>query len=211
MTKDAADRDAVDTDPVAKRGPGRPRGSSTHETRDRLINVARSHFARTGFAGASLRAIGAEAGVDASLIRHHFGDKSGLLVATMELPVNPAEILQKVITQGPDGMGERVVRAFLTSWDPHPEVFSTMIRTALTSGDPGQTPGLQVAQQIVIAALRQVLDGDDRDLRAELIVAQIIGMAQLRYVGQLEPLASASIDEVVAIYGPAIQAAVDLS
>ena len=198
-------------DAVTKRGPGRPRGSSAQETRERLITVARSHFAKSGFAGASLRAIGAEAGVDASLIRYHFGDKSGLLVATMELPVNPAEILQKVIAQGPEGMGERLVRAFLTSWDPHAEVFSAMIRTALTSGDPQQAPGLQVAQQIVIAALRQVLDGDDRLLRAELIAAQIIGMALLRYVVQLAPLASASIDEVVAIYGPAIQAAVDRS
>lgn len=198
-------------DAVTKRGPGRPRGSSAQETRERLITVARSHFAKSGFAGASLRAIGAEAGVDASLIRYHFGDKSGLLVATMELPVNPAEILQKVIAQGPEGMGERLVRAFLTSWDPHAEVFSAMIRTALTSGDPQQAPGLQVAQQIVIAALRQVLDGDDRLLRAELIAAQIIGMALLRYVVQLAPLASASIDEVVATYGPAIQAAVDRS
>ena len=204
MTKKSLAKDAA-----AKRGPGRPRGSSTQETRDRLISVARSHFARTGFAGASLRAIGAEAGVDASLIRHHFGDKSGLLVATMELPVNPAEILQEVIAQGPDGMGERVVRAYLTSWDPHAEVFSAMIRTALTSGDPQEAPGIQVAQEIVIAALRQVLDGDDRDLRAELIVAQIVGLAQLRYVVQLDPLASASVDEVVAIYGPAIQAAAD--
>ena len=206
MTKKPVTKDAA-----AKRGPGRPRGSSTQETRDRLISVARSHFARTGFAGASLRAIGAEAGVDASLIRHHFGDKSGLLVATMELPVNPAEILQEVIAQGPDGMGERVVRAYLTSWDPHAEVFSAMIRTALTSGDPQEAPGIQVAQEIVIAALRQVLDGDDRDLRAELIVAQIVGLAQLRYVVQLDPLASASVDEVVAIYGPAIQAAADRS
>jgi len=201
----------VTQDAVTKRGPGRPRGSSAQETRERLITVARSHFAKSGFAGASLRAIGAEAGVDASLIRYHFGDKSGLLLATMELPVNPAEILQKVIAQGPEGMGERLVRAFLTSWDPHAEVFSAMIRTALTSGDPQQAPGLQVAQQIVIAALRQVLDGDDRLLRAELIAAQIIGMALLRYVVQLAPLASASIDEVVAIYGPAIQAAVDRS
>jgi len=201
----------VTQDAVTKRGPGRPRGFSAQETRERLITVARSHFAKSGFAGASLRAIGAEAGVDASLIRYHFGDKSGLLVATMELPVNPAEILQKVIAQGPEGMGERLVRAFLTSWDPHAEVFSAMIRTALTSGDPQQAPGLQVAQQIVIAALRQVLDGDDRLLRAELIAAQIIGMALLRYVVQLAPLASASIDEVVAIYGPAIQAAVDRS
>ncbi|HZK36066.1 MAG TPA: TetR/AcrR family transcriptional regulator, partial [Aeromicrobium sp.] len=155
-------------DPVTKRGPGRPRGSGNQETRERLITVARSHFAKSGFAGASLRAIGAEAGVDASLIRHHFGDKSGLLIATLELPVNPAEILQKVIAQGPEGMGERLVRTFLTSWDPHAEVFSAMIRTALTSGDPEDAPAHQVAQQVVIAALRQVLDGDDRNLRAEL-------------------------------------------
>ncbi|HEX4727975.1 MAG TPA: helix-turn-helix domain-containing protein, partial [Jatrophihabitans sp.] len=80
------------------RGRGRPRATDDlPDARDRLIEAARSRFASDGFDRASLRAIAADAGVDASLVRHYFGDKNGLLVATMQLPVDPTELLRKVI------------------------------------------------------------------------------------------------------------------
>ena len=57
-------------------------------------------FAAKGFGGASLRAIAGDAGVDASLISHYFGDKASLLVATMQLPVNPIEKIAAVVEGG---------------------------------------------------------------------------------------------------------------
>lgn len=186
------------------RRPGRPAGGDPEATRRRLITVARTQFAAAGYAGASLRSIAREAAVDPSLIRHYFTDKAGLLVATMELPVNPAVVIAAAVEQGVDGLGERLVRAFLTSWDPHRDVFSTIIRTAVGDSDPLQTPAIQMAQHVLIGSLLTVLDGPDRDVRAELVAAQIIGMATLRYVVSLAPLASAPIDHVVDIYGPAI-------
>ncbi|MDQ1729856.1 MAG: hypothetical protein QOK10_15, partial [Pseudonocardiales bacterium] len=69
-----------------------------------------------------MRSIAADAGVDPGLIRHYFGDKAGLLVATMQLPINPQEILRRVFAAGPDGLGTRIIRTFLTQWDPHRDV-----------------------------------------------------------------------------------------
>ena len=94
-------------------------------------------------------------------------------------------------------MAERLLRTFLTAWDPHREVFSTLVRTTLGGGDT-EAPMLQLARNVLITSLLDVLEGDDRELRATLIAGQLIGMATLRYVVELDPLADAPIEDVVA-------------
>jgi len=151
-----------------------------------------------------MRSIAREAGVDPSLISHYFGDKAQLLVATMQLPVNPIEKIAGVVADGPDGMAERLLRTFLNAWDPHREVFSTLVRTTLGGGDT-DAPMLQLARSVLIGSLLEVLEGDDRELRASFIASQLIGMATLRYVAKLDPLADAPIEDVVATYAPSMQ------
>ena len=191
---------------MTTRSRGRPAGGTTGDTRAAILAAARSQFAARGFSGASLRSIASEAGVDASLISHYFGDKSQLLVATMDLPVNPLEKLASVIAGGVDGMAERLLRTFLTAWDPHRDVFSTMVRTQLASAD-AQMPML--VRDVVAHTLADALKGDDRELRASLVGAQLFGMAVARYVLLLEPLAHTSIDEVVRRYEPSLQRLMD--
>lgn len=192
----------------ARRGRGRPRVGDSASTRTAILDAARAQFAAKGFRGASLRAIAKDAGVDASLISHYFGDKSQLLVATMQLPVNPIDKIMGVLEGGTHGLAQRLVRTFLEAWDPHRDVFSALIRTALGSGDV-EAPMLQFARNVLITSLREVISGDDTELRATLVAGQIIGMATARYVVRLEPLASASIDDVVRLYAPALQALID--
>jgi AcrR family transcriptional regulator len=193
---------------VTSRTRGRPAAGTSGDTRSEILAAARSQFAARGFSGVSLRSIAREAGVDASLISHYFGDKSALLVASMELPVNPIEKIAGVVADGPDGMAERLLRTFLSAWDPHREVFSTLVRTTLGGGDT-DAPMLQLARNVLITSLVEVIEGDDRELRATLIASEIIGMATLRYVAKLEPLTDAAIEDVVAAYGPSMQMLID--
>ena len=189
---------------TTQRPRGRPAAGTSGDTRAAILAAARSQFAARGLNGASLRSIAREAGVDASLISHYFGDKAQLLVATMQLPVNPIEKIASVVAGGPDGMAERLLRTFLSAWDPHREVFSTLVRTTLGGGDT-EAPMLQLARSVLVAKLLEVLEGDDRELRATLLASQMIGMATMRYVAKLEPLASAAIEDVVAAYAPSLQ------
>lgn len=189
---------------AANRGRGRPAGAPA-DTRNRIIGVARQHLAAKGFAGSSMRAIAREAGVDPSLISHYFGDKSGLLVATMQLPLNPIEKVVPILAGDIDGMGIALVRTFLDAWDPHREVFSALLRSTFGSSDPTTMPAIQVAQNIIVSGLRDKLSGPEADLRATLAASQIIGMATIRYVARLEPLASAPAAQVAHTLGPAIQ------
>jgi AcrR family transcriptional regulator len=187
-----------------QRGRGRPRAADGPGARERLLEAARARFATDGFDRASLRAIAADAGVDASLIRHYFGDKAGLLVATMQLPVDPSELLRSLIAAGPEGMGSRLVAGFLSAWDIHHEVLSGLIRTTIATAEAAP-PALEVLRNVVLGSLIEALDGPDGRLRANLVVAQMFGMAMLRYVLRLEPLASAPAEQVVRQYGPVLQ------
>ena len=45
----------------------------------------------------------------------------------------------------------------------------------------------------------------DAQLRATLVGSQFLGLAVMRYVGRLEPLASAPIDDLVAAIAPTVQ------
>jgi AcrR family transcriptional regulator len=178
------------------------------DRRAAILDAARSRFARQGFSAASMRAIAKDAGVDAALITHYFGDKSGLLVATMELPFNPIEKIGGALAGGPDGLAERLLRTFLGAWDDHPDLFAALVRTAF--GDrQSHPPVLELARNVVIKLVRGQLTGRDADLRASLLASQIIGLGTMRYVAKLEPVASAPAATVVRLYAPAMQQLID--
>lgn len=191
----------------AGRRRGRPSGGST-DARERIVSGARKLFAEEGFEGTSLRAIAAEAGVDASLIRHYFGDKAGLLVATMQLPVNPVELIGQVLAGGPDGLATRLLTTFLTTWDAHRDVIAGMIRTVVSSEAAG-SPLVQMLRSVVLPQVAATLPGRDRELRASLMMSEVVGLAITRYVVRLAPLADAPIEAVVSHYAPTLQKLVD--
>jgi AcrR family transcriptional regulator len=80
MVSDDTDaRAAVGTDaaPAARTGAG----AGGSDARRRIIAAAMARVAESGTAGASVRAIAAEADVSPALVLHHFGTKAGLLDA----------------------------------------------------------------------------------------------------------------------------------
>ena len=185
----------------ARRGP-RPEV----DTRAAIVAAAREEFSANGFEGASVRAVARRAEVDPALVRHYFGGKEALFAASLELPFDPSSILGTVVAGGPDGIGERLVRAFCGLWDPpeHRERLVAVLRTIVAGGDvatsiPGFVAGHLVRQMATAGG------ASDPARAAALVVSQVAGMALLRYVLELEPVASAEIDELVAWYGPTLQ------
>lgn len=73
-----------DQDPA--RRPGRPAklDRDGDNQREALLQIASAQFARSGFDGASLRAIADEAGLAHGLIRHYFGGKDALWEAAAD-------------------------------------------------------------------------------------------------------------------------------
>jgi hypothetical protein len=63
----------------------------------------------------------------------------------------------------------------------------------------------EFVQRQVLGRIARALELDQPQLRATLAASQLIGLAMLRYVVKVEPLASARTDEVVAWLGPTVQ------
>ena len=55
------------------------------QTKNKILSAALSEFASTGFNGVSTRVIAKRAGVNHTLISHHFGSKEALWKATAKL------------------------------------------------------------------------------------------------------------------------------
>jgi AcrR family transcriptional regulator len=190
------------TSPAA--APRRGRRTGGGDTRADILEAARKAFADKGFDGATMRSIASDAGVDAALVHHYFGSKEDVFVASMQLPIDPAELVSKVLAGDRDGIGERFVRAFLGVWES-PEgrgPFLALIRSAMTNDQAAA-----MLREFVTRALlgRVVAALDVEPLRVEAAAAQMVGAAMLRYVVQVEPLVSASPDELAALLSPGVQ------
>ena len=175
-------------------------------TRDEVLAAARRAFTEKGFGGASFRSIAADAGVDPGMIRHWFGDKAGLFRASMEPSVDPEVLLAGVLDGGPDGLGERLVRRLVGEWDrsgTHSPMI-ILVRSAVSHEESTVLLRDFVTGQ-VLGRLVAAMDAPDRALRASLVGSQMIGLVMARYIVRVEPLASATVDQVVTAVAPTLQ------
>ncbi|MGB3438515.1 MAG: TetR family transcriptional regulator [Actinophytocola sp.] len=174
------------------------------QTRADILAAARNQFGRRGYDGATIRGIAAEAGVNPALVHHFFGSKEQVFVAALNLPVTPAAITE-AITQGPrDQIGERVVRLFLGLWSA-PETRQSFLALVRSVAGNEQIASLmrQFLEHAVVGPVSAALDLPP--LRLTGAASQAFGLAMARYVIQVEPLASATDDEVVALVAPVLQ------
>ena len=67
---------------------GRPKGSSSLETKKKIIDVARHEFANNGYDGAAILSIAENVGIAPSAIYHYFQSKEKLYVEVFESTAN---------------------------------------------------------------------------------------------------------------------------
>lgn len=199
---------APDSGGTGRRGRGRPAGSrsGTVETRDRILAAARQEFAARGYDATSVRSIAKAAGVDPALVHHYFGAKEQIFAAATEVSFEPAFSVPDVLAGGLEGVGERLARSFVSVWE-NPVTRAPMlaiVRSAVTNDTAaGVLRGIILRR--LLERVASELKVPDPRLRAELAGAQMLGMAMMRYVIRIEPLASADIEEVVALVAPTLQ------
>ena len=183
---------------------GRPPGRTS--TRQDVLDAARRVFADRGYQQASLRTIAAEAGVDAGMLRHFFGDKAQLFQAAMLLPVDPAAALPALLAPGLDGLGERVARFFVGLWEsPQTREPFLMLVRSVTGHEESAVMFREFITEQALGRIAATIDQPNAQLRATLAASQLIGLAMARYVIKVEPLASAPVEQVIAAIAPTIQ------
>jgi AcrR family transcriptional regulator len=174
------------------RRPGRP------DTRGEIVRVARDYFQEVGYADASLRAIAARAAVDPSLVHHYFpGGKATLFAEAMQFSRDPRLVVEEVAASG--GRGAGVVRGFLGLWEGDQGGDFVSIAQAMCT-----SPAIADAVREYLAERIWTHKGAGNDAGRALVASQLMGLAWVRYVLRLEPLASAPVDEVAAMIGPTL-------
>ena len=181
------------------RRPGAP------DTRAAILASARTRFAERGFAGTTIRAVAGDAGVDAALVHHYFGTKDDLFLAAMELPVDPREVIARVLDGPVEEAAERFLRAFLSVWDA-PDMQPALLAVARGVMDPTAHRLLSEGfLPVVIQPVGVALGIDRPEHRMALVASQVMGLILVRYVMRIEPVASLTGEQVVATYAPTIQ------
>lgn len=126
-------------------------------------------------------------------------------MAAVEFPVDPAEFVPRLLEPGLEGLGDRLVRFFLRTWDsPAGSPILALIRSVVGS-ERAAVELREFVNREVLARLAGAIRLDRPELRATLVAGQLIGLAMLRYVVKVEPLASASEDEIAMWLGPSVQ------
>jgi hypothetical protein len=106
--------------------------------------------------------------------------------------------------------GERIARRFFELCE-NPRTRERVMRTVRSSADSAVGGRLLVAllSRTVMTPLLRSRRVDGLATKTELVAAQLGGIAVLRYVTRMEPVASMPVDDLVALVGPTLQATLD--
>jgi AcrR family transcriptional regulator len=167
------------------RRPGNP------ETREEIVVAARATFAEHGYVDATIRGIARRAGVDPALVHHYFENKADLFMAVAGLRHDPRQTVDAV--QEAADRGETLIRGFLASFEPQQD--SPFLVTAqAVSASPEVADAMR---EFLAERVWSRIPAHERGAPQALITAQLWGLAYVRYVLRVEPLATASIDQIV--------------
>lgn len=184
---------------------GRPRGKT--DTRNVILAAARRRFADAGYDRTSVRDVAAAADVDAAMIRHYFGSKAELFRATVGWPFDPADIARRITGGGRGEIGERLTRVFFEAWE-EPESRAPLLAILRGAATHDESAHLvrQFIQGQVYAQMAAGLAEPDAELRIDLAMGQLLGIAYLRHILQVEPIASTTVEDLIRRVAPVISA-----
>lgn len=182
---------------------GRPRGKT--DTRNVILATARRMFAAAGYDKTSVRDVAAAAGVDPAMIRHYFGSKAELFRATMGWPFEPADIAARIAGGDHDQIGERLTREFFEAWEK-PDSRAPLLAILRGAATHEESANLvrQFIQGQVYSQIAAGLAQPDGELRIDLAMSQLLGIAYLRHILQVDPIASTPVDELIRRVAPVI-------
>jgi len=182
--------------------------------------AARAVLARAGYSDTTLKAVASAAGIAPDVLASLYRNLEELLRAALQLPFDPTSAVPRLVGPGLDGMGERLVRAAMAVMQSDQMLSDIAYVGRVASDGLGSGGGLvdvvglvrgafDFVQDTVVDRALESLGVPDARMRGALITSYLAGVMITRYVVKMEPLASASDDEVVALVAPLIQRTLD--
>lgn len=156
-------------------------------TRAAILAAARQRFLRESYDSVGLRDIAGDAGVDVALISRYFGGKEGLFRDVLLADKNdgllrqpltaaelPAYLAQLVVEDGDEDRQHRM------------EMFIIMLRSA-SSPKAGEVIR-DLVHLDVLGPLAEIIGDEHADLRANMLLAILMGIGVLRTIMKVDAL-----------------------
>ncbi|MFG2295721.1 TetR/AcrR family transcriptional regulator [Streptomyces sp. NPDC048603] len=195
--------------PLPARSGRRPGDSGT---RTQILSAALQLFAAKGYSGTTIRAIADLAQVDPALVHHFFTNKEGVYQAAIGSQLSASSIfdnLQESALEDADAMTQ--VKWFARAYLSFCENETTRLAMiAIYRGALSDATTSDVYRARVEASNEQVARflgmPDTEATRSVLAIASahLLGIAILRYVARVEPLASMDFDDLITWVAPAL-------
>jgi AcrR family transcriptional regulator len=174
-------------------------------TRAALLAAAAELFAERGFDRTTVRDIATAAGVNQALVFRYFGSKDELFAAVM------ATRSRELLEESPP---EHLVRnVLLRMFEEHPRPADHPLYAALRSAGHDGAAAV-IRQQLGVdyaGALCALTEAEDAELRADLVLAWLVGISALRSLFRKEPLASADGEAAAALVLKAVHTLLERS
>lgn len=180
------------------------------DTRAQLVDAARGVLRARGYVGLSVKGAAAVAGIAPEVAMRYYQNRDELLAAALRLPFDPASAVPSLVAPGIEGMGERLVHLTMDTLgdDEAREELMGLLQAGASAGKALE--GLiDFVEEGIVDRVARIIGLPDARMRSALITSQLVGLAIVRYGMRLEPVASASEDEIVRMYAPAIQELLD--
>lgn len=168
-----------------------------------------------------MRGIAQRADVDPALIHHFFGNKDGLFREAVSSRIDMSAVFESRPEKTEEGeeegeerkvreenRGKRIARTFLSHWEDQSTrpALVAVYRAGLSDETTAKTFGNEFEAAFVSCLGRIASEETERTPTfTSLVSAQLVGLATLRYVLAVEPLASLDFEELMERLVPAIE------
>lgn len=175
------------------------RAQQKEATRQRIVEAAGQAFAERGFDRTSVRQVASAAGVDPALVMYYFGSKRSLFQQVMGDPTADVEV---------GDPAEFVLNGLIAKLDDQASAALAQLRSMLTNDDARDHARAQLTT--LAGLLAQTLPGENREARAQLLLATSLGVAIVRELLQVEPLTDLDPSQVAELLRPAVSAVIGI-
>ncbi|MCO8277061.1 TetR family transcriptional regulator [Actinoplanes sp. TRM 88003] len=162
------------------------------QTRQDLLDVARNRFARHGYAATTVRDIADEARVNVALINRYFTSKEGLFRACLTFAAS--DVSREETATGPAEIAARLAHRLGSSLDDRRQL-DALLLLIRTSGDER----IDDLRRSVLRSLSEKLapgGSGEALLRSQIVLAAAVGISLMRAALDLQPIASATEDDL---------------
>lgn len=207
---------------TAKRSPGHGRGprGARGQMREQIKRVAESQFISRGYDGTTMRSIAKGAGCDPAMVSYYFRSKQRLFRDCFDLPLDPLEQVLQLWEPGIEGVAERLLDFAFTLYEERltKDRMKALMRALITDTETTQRFRSYIRDNLQKGVV-QLLDSlapylppaQKRQLESrfpmliEILMSMIYGVATMRYIVQLEPVASMERSELQNRLAPILQ------